>query len=38
MLPRNRMGAAQLKKLKIYQGADHPHENFNPKPLPGFEN
>ena len=38
MLPRNRMGASQLKKLKIYQGADHPHENFNPKPLPGFEN
>jgi ribosomal protein L13 len=31
------MGAAQLKKLKIYQGAEHPHANFNPKPLPGFD-
>jgi large subunit ribosomal protein L13 len=38
MVPRNRMGASQLKKLKIYQGGEHPHENFNPKPLPGFEN
>ena len=37
MVPRNRMGAAQLKKLKIYQGADHPHENFNPQPLPGVQ-
>ena len=38
MLPRNRMGASQIRKLKIYQGDTHPHENFNPKPLPGFEN
>jgi large subunit ribosomal protein L13 len=37
MLPRNRMGAAQLKKLKLYTGSEHPHENFNPKPLPGFD-
>jgi large subunit ribosomal protein L13 len=37
MLPRNRMGAAQLTKLKLYNGSEHPHENFNPKPLPGFE-
>lgn len=37
MLPRNRMGAKQLTKLKIYQGAEHPHANFNPKPLPGVD-
>ncbi|MCW2961318.1 MAG: rplM [Thermoleophilia bacterium] len=37
MVPRNRMGASQLKKLKIFQGDDHPHDNFNPQPLPGVE-
>lgn len=26
MLPRNRLGRVQLKKLRIYPGADHPHE------------
>jgi large subunit ribosomal protein L13 len=26
MLPRNRLGRAQLTKLKIYAGAEHPHE------------
>ena len=26
MLPRNKLGRAQLTKLKIYAGADHPHE------------
>lgn len=25
MLPKNRLGRAQLKKLKIYSGPDHPH-------------
>jgi large subunit ribosomal protein L13 len=38
MVPRNRMGRAQLTKLKIYTGSEHPHDNFNPKPLPGIEN
>lgn len=38
MMPRNRLGRAQLTKLKIYNTADHPHDNFSPKPLPGFEN
>jgi large subunit ribosomal protein L13 len=38
MLPRNRIGRAQLTKLKIYRGSEHKHDNFNPKPLPGFEN
>jgi large subunit ribosomal protein L13 len=33
MLPRNRLGRAQLRKLKIYAGAEHPHEAQKPKPL-----
>jgi len=26
MLPHNRLGDAQIKKLKVYAGPDHPHE------------
>lgn len=33
MLPRNKLGRAQLKKLKIYAGAEHPHEAQNPAAL-----
>jgi large subunit ribosomal protein L13 len=33
MLPRNRLAAAQLSKLKVYAGPDHPHEAQAPKPL-----
>jgi large subunit ribosomal protein L13 len=33
MLPRNRLGRAQLTKLKVYAGPDHPHEAQAPKPL-----
>jgi large subunit ribosomal protein L13 len=33
MLPRNRLGRAQLKKLKIYAGAEHPHAAQEPSPL-----
>jgi len=33
MLPRNRLGAQQLRKLKIYAGADHPHQAQRPEPL-----
>jgi large subunit ribosomal protein L13 len=33
MLPRNRLAAAQLRKLKIYAGPQHPHEAQNPTPL-----
>ncbi len=33
MLPRNRLGAAQLHKLKVYAGPDHPHAAQSPKPL-----
>lgn len=34
MLPRNRLGRAQLKKLKIYSGTEHPHAAQNPQPFP----
>ena len=30
MLPRNRLGRVQLKKLKIYAGPEHPHQAQNP--------
>jgi large subunit ribosomal protein L13 len=33
MLPRNRLGAQQLRKLKIYAGSDHPHQAQRPEPL-----
>ena len=33
MLPKNRLGRAMLKKLKIYTGGEHPHSAQNPKPL-----
>ena len=34
MLPRTRLGRAQLTKLKIYAGPDHQHDAQAPKPLP----
>ena len=34
MLPRNRLARAQLTKLKIYAGPEHPHEAQAPQPLP----
>ena len=33
MLPRNRLSRAQIKKLKIYAGPEHPHGPQAPKPL-----
>jgi large subunit ribosomal protein L13 len=33
MLPRNTLGKAQLTKLKIYAGAEHPHAAQNPVAL-----
>ncbi len=33
MLPRNSLSRAQLNKLKIYAGPEHPHEAQAPKPL-----
>jgi large subunit ribosomal protein L13 len=32
-LPRTTLGEAQLKKLKIYAGPDHPHRAQQPKEL-----
>jgi large subunit ribosomal protein L13 len=34
MLPRNKLGVQQLRKLKIYAGNEHPHEAQMPSPLP----
>jgi large subunit ribosomal protein L13 len=34
MLPRNKLGVQQLRKLKIYAGTEHPHEAQQPEPLP----
>jgi large subunit ribosomal protein L13 len=34
MLPRNRLSRAQLTKLKIYAGPEHPHDAQAPTPLP----
>jgi large subunit ribosomal protein L13 len=33
MLPKNRLAAAQLRKLKVYAGPEHPHEAQAPKNL-----
>ena len=35
MLPKNRLGRAMLKKLKVYAGPTHPHTAQGPKP-PSF--
>jgi large subunit ribosomal protein L13 len=34
MLPRNKLGRAQIGKLKIYAGPDHPHQAQQPEQLP----
>ena len=31
MLPKNRLGKKQLKKLKVYAGDQHPHQAQNPE-------
>ena len=33
MLPRNRLGRAQIGKLKVYAGPEHPHSAQGPEPL-----
>jgi large subunit ribosomal protein L13 len=33
MLPRNRLGRAQLRKLKVYAGPDHPHAAQTPNQM-----
>ncbi|MEJ2685343.1 MAG: 50S ribosomal protein L13 [Candidatus Sulfobium sp.] len=34
MLPKNRLGRAMFKKLKVYKGAEHPHKAQSPEILP----
>lgn len=34
MMPKNRLGRAMMKKLKIYAGAEHPHTAQMPRPFP----
>ena len=31
MVPHTKLGRAQLKKLKVYAGAEHPHASQNPQ-------
>ena len=33
MLPRNRLGRAMLKKLRVYAGPEHRHQAQQPQPL-----
>ena len=34
MLPKSKLGRRQLRKLKVYRGASHPHEAQQPRALP----
>lgn len=34
MLPKTKLGRAMRKKLKVYQGPQHPHQAQQPTPLP----
>ena len=34
MLPKNKLGRAMLKKLKLYTGTEHPHQAQQPQELP----
>jgi large subunit ribosomal protein L13 len=33
MLPKNNLGRQMRKKLRVYGGAEHPHQGQNPQPL-----
>jgi large subunit ribosomal protein L13 len=33
MLPKTRLGKQMIRKLKVYPGAEHPHEAQQPQPL-----
>jgi large subunit ribosomal protein L13 len=35
MLPKNRLGRAMVKKMKVYRGPNHPHQAQRPAPLAG---
>lgn len=32
MIPKTRLGRAQMRKLKVYSGSEHPHSAQNPQP------
>lgn len=34
MMPKNRLSRHMLKKLKVYPGAEHPHQSQQPIPMP----
>lgn len=34
MLPKNKLGRQMIKKLRVYRGADHPHQAQKPVALP----
>ena len=36
MMPKNPLGRAMFKKLKVYAGAEHPHVGQEPKPFPAY--
>ena len=33
MIPHTRLGRAQITKLKVYAGSEHPHAAQNPQPI-----
>lgn len=33
MMPKNKLGRAMIKKLKVYKGSDHPHKAQSPQAL-----
>jgi len=33
MMPKNTLGRAMLKKLRVYGGSEHPHQSQQPEPL-----
>jgi large subunit ribosomal protein L13 len=35
MLPKNKLGRAMFRKLKVYAGPNHPHQAQQPEPLEG---
>ena len=36
MLPKNKLARQQIKKLKVYSGAEHPHMAQAPQPFPAY--
>jgi large subunit ribosomal protein L13 len=36
MLPKNKLGRQMLKKLKLYNGPEHPHQAQEPRSIPDY--